>query len=195
MGFLGRKIGPVPIWVIGLVAVGGYYWYTHFGPGKPAPAATTATTTTAGPEIIEVRGPAGPAGPRGPKGGRGPAGPEEAKVAVPDVVGKSYMEGAREVKSRGLIGQRSAPYVGKIRSESPHAGTRVERGTVVTLRGKPWKPPKRGAQPATAAPVMASAPMTAGDIHGQLPTAMSNGQTYDSGDITAAMGAASALAG
>jgi hypothetical protein len=192
MGFLSRKIGPVPIWVIGLVAVGGYYWYTHYGPGKPAPAATTATTTTAGPEIIEVRGDRGPRGKTGPKG---PAGPEPAKIAVPNVVGKSYTQGGREIQRAGLIGQRSAPYVGKIQSESPHAGTRVERGTVVTLRGKPWKAPSRGAQPATAAPVMASAPMTAGDIYGQQPTAMPNGQTYDSGDAMAAIGAASAIAG
>jgi hypothetical protein len=189
LGFLGRKIGPVPIWVIGLVAVGGYYWWTHYGPGKPAPVAAAATTT-AGPEIIEVRGDRGPRGPKGPKGN------QSKVVTVPDVVGEKYKPAGAKIRAAGLIDERQAPYVGTVRSERPHAGAKVPRGTVVTLRGKPWPvQPRRGAQPATAAPVMASAPMTAGDIYGSQPTAMPNGQTYDSGDATAALGAASAIAG
>lgn len=195
MGFLGRKIGPVPIWVIAIAVVAAYYWWTHFGPGSKKTATATASTAAPRAQVIEVEGPAGPRGARGPRGNRGPKGDEPAKVMVPNVVGKTYTEGGREIQRAGLIGQRSAPYVGKIRSESPHAGTRVERGTVVTLRGKPWKPPARGPQPAAQAPVMASAPMTAGDIYGAQPTAMGNGQTYDSGDVTAALGAASAIAG
>lgn len=41
-GFLTRKLGPFPVWVWGLIGFGVYYWYTHFGPGKPAASATTA---------------------------------------------------------------------------------------------------------------------------------------------------------
>lgn len=32
-GFLTRKIGPLPIWAYAAIAVGIYYWYTHYGPG------------------------------------------------------------------------------------------------------------------------------------------------------------------
>lgn len=45
-GFLGHKIaGKVPVWVVAVAAVGGYYWYTRYGPGKSA-ASTTATSMT-----------------------------------------------------------------------------------------------------------------------------------------------------
>lgn len=38
-GFLTRKIGPLPVWAYGLIAVGAYYWYTHYGPGAQKAAA------------------------------------------------------------------------------------------------------------------------------------------------------------
>jgi LysM repeat protein len=45
-GFLGHKIaGKVPVWVVAVAAVGGYYWYTRYGPGKKA-ASSTATSQT-----------------------------------------------------------------------------------------------------------------------------------------------------
>ena len=34
-----RKIGPLPAWGWGAVAVGVYYWYTHYGPGAKTAAA------------------------------------------------------------------------------------------------------------------------------------------------------------
>lgn len=34
-----RKIGPLPAWGWGAVAVGVYYWYTHYGPGASKAAA------------------------------------------------------------------------------------------------------------------------------------------------------------
>ena len=45
-GFLGHKIaGKVPVWAVALAAVGGYYWYTKYGPGKSA-SSSTATSQT-----------------------------------------------------------------------------------------------------------------------------------------------------
>ena len=39
-GFLGKRVfGKIPVWVIAVAAVGGYYWYTHYGPGKKTGAA------------------------------------------------------------------------------------------------------------------------------------------------------------
>ena len=41
-GFLGKKVfGKIPVWVIAVGAVGGYYWYTHYGPGKKTGAMQT----------------------------------------------------------------------------------------------------------------------------------------------------------
>lgn len=36
IGFLGRKVGPMPVWLWGLIVVGIYYWYTRYGPGAQA---------------------------------------------------------------------------------------------------------------------------------------------------------------
>jgi hypothetical protein len=48
-GFLGHKVfGKVPVWVIAVAAVGGYYWYTHYGPGKSSSAAGAMQTDPAG---------------------------------------------------------------------------------------------------------------------------------------------------
>lgn len=41
-GFLAKKIGPVPVWVIIAAAVAIWYWYFHYGPGAKAKAATAA---------------------------------------------------------------------------------------------------------------------------------------------------------
>lgn len=46
-GFLSHKIaGKVPVWVVAAVAIGGYYWYTRYGPGKSASSSSTATSQT-----------------------------------------------------------------------------------------------------------------------------------------------------
>jgi len=43
-GFLGKKVfGKVPVWVIAVAAVGGYYWYTKYGPGKKSAAGAMQT--------------------------------------------------------------------------------------------------------------------------------------------------------
>jgi hypothetical protein len=42
LGFLARKIGPVPIWLIGVALIGAYYWYSHYGPGASASSSSTS---------------------------------------------------------------------------------------------------------------------------------------------------------
>lgn len=71
-GFLTRKIGPVPIWVIAAGIVGAWYWYTHYGPGAAKAAAAPAAGQR--PQVVVVEpgkagqpGPPGPAGPPGPR--------------------------------------------------------------------------------------------------------------------------------
>lgn len=172
-GFLTRKIGPVPIWLIGLAGFGAYWWWTHRTPAA-APA----------PTVVSVTGPAGPRGPRGPAG----TGPDrdrppprgESVGTVPNVVGQKYRSGAERLADAGFRAQRSSPFVGTIESESPHAGSRAEKGSLVTLRGKPW-PPGRGRETESPMASTAVAPMTAGDIYGSTPTSTINGETYQSG--------------
>lgn len=100
-GFLGHKIaGKIPVWVVAVAAVGAYYWYTRYGPGKTAAATGTTGTDPAGNTgVIDpatgfvygstedqsalaaqggTEGPAGPAGPPGPPGPPGP-GPKPPK--------------------------------------------------------------------------------------------------------------------
>jgi hypothetical protein len=45
-GFLGRKLGPLPVWAYALIAVGGYYWYTHYGPGASSSSAQQSAGTS-----------------------------------------------------------------------------------------------------------------------------------------------------
>ena len=48
-GFLGHKLfGKVPVWVVAVAAVGAYYWYTKYGPGKKAAGAAGNQTDPAG---------------------------------------------------------------------------------------------------------------------------------------------------
>jgi len=48
-GFLGHKIaGKVPVWVVAVAAIGGYYWYTRYGPGKSTSSTATSQTDPAG---------------------------------------------------------------------------------------------------------------------------------------------------
>lgn len=107
-GFLGKKVfGKVPVWVIAVAAVGGYYWYTRYGPGKSSSAAGATGTDPAGntgmidpatgfvygsPEDTSALasqggtdgtagapGPAGPPGPPGPPGKPPPPPPKKPK--------------------------------------------------------------------------------------------------------------------
>lgn len=46
-GFLGHKLfGKVPVWVVAVAGVGGYYWYTKYGPGKKAASTQPAGSGT-----------------------------------------------------------------------------------------------------------------------------------------------------
>lgn len=48
-GFLGHKLfGKVPVWVVAVAAIGGYYWYTRYGPGKSSSSAAAQQTDPAG---------------------------------------------------------------------------------------------------------------------------------------------------
>ena len=135
-GFLTRKIGPVPIWLIALGLVGGYYWWTHYGPG--AKAATPAAGTQ--PQVVVVEGEPGPPGPPGPP--------------LP-----------REPRPR----------------KKPPARKPPRKRPLPRLTGPPTVQRSPVAQPVTAA-----APMTAGDIYGDSPTASPDGSTDDSGYPSAA---------
>jgi len=180
-GFLTRKLGPAPVWLWALLAFGGYYWYTHYGPGASSSAATTAQTGNAPPGAIVV--------------------PRSTGVAtVPSVVGYQYTAAAAKVTAAGLRPVRAEPDVGKVTSQKPEPGTQLARGSTVTLSGqgasrKKKAPVSRGKQTPVAQPQAAAAPLTAADIYGSSPTATMAGTTYDSGTPATAMEGAYVPAG
>jgi hypothetical protein len=45
-GFLGRKLGPAPVWLWGLLVVGAYYLYTRYKSGSSSSAATDPAQVT-----------------------------------------------------------------------------------------------------------------------------------------------------
>lgn len=60
-GFLTRKVGPLPIWVYGVIIIGAYYWYTHYGPGaqkqqsgQQTPVATEKVVRSGGPTLTTI---------------------------------------------------------------------------------------------------------------------------------------------
>lgn len=55
-GFLTKKLGPFPVWLWGVGAVGIYYWYTHYGPGAKTAAAGKAPAKTPRPQVVVVTG-------------------------------------------------------------------------------------------------------------------------------------------
>jgi len=150
-GFLTRKIGPLPVWAYAAIAVGAYYWYTHYGPGASKKAAA-AQPAGQRPQVIIVQdkdkgGKPGPPGPPGP-GQPGPNPPPPRPVRRPPV---------------------SHP-IGRIPGQGPPPRPRIR--PIGTL--------------ADQQPITAAAPMTAGDIYGDIPTASPDGSTYDSGYPSAA---------
>lgn len=148
-GFLTRKIGPVPIWVIAVGIVGAYYWYTHYGPGA-AKKAAAAQPAGQRPQVIIVTDK------DRPRGGRKP-GPNPPPPLPP----------------------RSFP-IGRI----PGDRTGTPRRPRTRFAGGPG--PLGPGPPTVAEPVTVAAPMTAGDIYGDIPTASPDGSTYDSGYPSAA---------
>jgi hypothetical protein len=65
-------------------------------------------------------------------GGGGGTG-QKGQVSVPNVVGKHYAQAAVIITSKGLKPRRGDKVVGVVKKQSPHAGARVKRGSVVTL--------------------------------------------------------------
>jgi hypothetical protein len=76
-----RKIGPLPVWAYGVIAVGAYYWYTHYGPGASKAAAAQQPAggglKTYAPRITET------ITERAPRGHRRPDEPEPKRKPPP----------------------------------------------------------------------------------------------------------------
>jgi hypothetical protein len=69
--------------------------------------------------------------------------PAAAKITVPSVTGESYTAGALKLKTAGLTAKRGAADVGTITYQSPTAGTKVAKGSVVVLGGSGSKKPSK----------------------------------------------------
>lgn len=100
----------------------------------------------------------------------------------------------RETEPRGPRGPRGWPGRDKAPTRPAQGGQAREEGPV-SVTGRPFTAPARGPAPPVPRPAAVAAPMTAGDVYGDLPVASPDGSTYDSGDAVEAMGAAYAVAG
>ena len=137
---LTRKIGPLPAWAW-VSVIGGvillWAWWERRNSTSTTASSTTASDTTP-PEVIQTTPPTinitNPGS--SPTTHHSRAGTRQ--VSVPDVIGQQYETGSKKVSSAGLTPQRSSPFVGKVTRESPSAGSKVARGTTVTLSGHPW---------------------------------------------------------
>ena len=138
MGFLSRKLGPIPVWGWGLIGFGVYWWYTHYGPGaKPAAAAPAASR----PQVVIVN----PREPRQP--------PQRQDGQRPP--------SRRPPRRKPPVPRRVAPAV----APSPAAAPGGQPGQVATPQSPvydEWTADAGGVPD----PQQAYAPMTAGSIYG-----------------------------
>lgn len=119
--YLTRKLGPLPVWAWALIAVGAYYWYTHYGPGASSATANSGGTIT---EKVTTTHSAG------------------ANVTVPGVVGESVEQATVTLRADGLKASGPKGQMGvvhKVTSTSPAAGSVVPKGSTVLLTAKPEK--------------------------------------------------------
>lgn len=54
-GFLARKVGPLPVWAWAGIGVGGYYWYTRYGPGSKKTAAPATAPQAGRTQVVVVQ--------------------------------------------------------------------------------------------------------------------------------------------
>ena len=148
---LTRKIGPLPIWAWGAIAVGAYYWWTHYGPGAKNQAQQQAGQGTGQggglrSVVVNIRdsvtrtvtGEPGPAGPPGPPGPPGPA-PPPPKPPPKDDDDHHRRDRDRRGQRRGPLppppGGLPPPKPGPLPPPSP--------GTVPPASMPPHEPPGR----------------------------------------------------
>lgn len=157
MGFLGKKIGPVPIWLIGLGIFGVYYWYTHYGPG--AQKKTTAK--------------------QGQSRGRGRGGGTRV-IVIRDGKGKGRRHNHKNKQSPranaapaggnvggGMTAEATAPYQTGAAAPGPTGGAVDDTGAPVYAAYQQFYGAQGGDGDSAAVPdpVQAYAPMTAGAIY------------------------------
>jgi len=130
-GFLTRKLGPLPVWAYALVAVGVYYWYTHYGPGATASQAAAASQPV---DVVVVKDDDGSGGTPPVTGAK--------TTTVPNVTGKDVEQAKAELASAGLRASGPAGAKGVVHTvtgTAPAAGAKVKTGSTVTLHYKTVK--------------------------------------------------------
>ena len=174
---LTRKIGPLPVWAYGVIAVGAYYWYTHYGPGaskQQQPAGGGGGLKTYAPKITEVinyrgraRGRKRKPPPPRPAGSQQPAAAE-----APIIPGPGPNPGGPKRPRPKRKPPPPRPEPAPPRPEGPEQTVVATAppptgGPVNAETGQPvfeeWQHAHRG--PQVPPPVAAYAPMTAGGIY------------------------------
>jgi hypothetical protein len=155
-GFLTRKIGPVPVWLIAVVAIGAWYWYEHYGPGAAAAA-------TAAPEVEDVEEDI--QGPTSSAGAPAAAGFGGLRETAPGRQSLNAWAAAHGTTAGAVIGASEAAYTAGKLTAPNHArfDQYLNKGSAAAMpKGLVfYAPPARSATAAAAAavpPAAAAAP-------------------------------------
>lgn len=139
-----RVLGlPLIVWVL-IVAVVAYLWFSRSqsgggllgglsGGGSTSGGGGTATAgnTTIDKGAVTISVSQG-----SNKQPKPPVHRKKSVVAVPDVRGMRYPAAAKSLHHEGLKAHRAQPYVGTVTSERPGQGSKVTRGSTITLAGE-----------------------------------------------------------
>lgn len=149
-GFLGHKLfGKVPVWVVAVAGVGGYYWYTRYGPGKKTATATAGQQTD----------PAGNVGTIDPATGFVYGTPEDLAASGGTSGGGDNGGGGGDNSGSGSPGSpppvipgEPPPYTGGPIFTPPGGGPKVHAPHPFTPPPKPKPRPKPRAKPPARTP-------------------------------------------
>jgi hypothetical protein len=152
-GFLGHKVfGKIPVWVVAVVAVGGYYWYTKYGPGKKASAAGAMQTDPAGNQCAVIN----------PDTGYCPGTPEDTAALASGAASGTDTTGAAAGTGAGAGGGGDGTGSG---GTSGGGGTTGDTGTYVPPATTATTPPAAAATTTPPSPAAGHGAMTAHQKH------------------------------
>lgn len=134
---------PVIVWV-GIIALVALWWFSRkkggglFGGSGAGGSVTTsggggsasAGRTTIDKGAVQITVTQGTQKQPGP-----PVRKKRSMETVPEVIGMNWPEAEAKVKRAHLTPERTRPYVGATTNESPDAGKKVKKGSVVKLTG------------------------------------------------------------
>lgn len=139
---LTRPIGPLPTWAWVAIIGGGviaYEWWVN----RSSTTSSSSTSALQPPYVIQTTPPEQTININDDDDGKKKSTKKKrkhhptrgGKVTVPNVVGQDEKMGASRLKKAGLSARESKPFTGRITRENPRAGSKVKKGSTITLSG------------------------------------------------------------